>query len=114
MAKVINLDGKWISRIYLWLILSNGTCKVQEQGNLSGNPKLPCPAGLRPFKPAPDGRQVRGRKTTQNLCSRWSHTFSVVLQASVQSPGGRFLFDLPGYLNSRNDSITIKQGCYGK
>jgi len=107
MAKVISIGGKWISRIDLWLILSNGTWKVQEQGNLSGNPKSPCPAGLRPISPAPDGRQAQGRLTTQNLCSRWSHIFSVVLQVFVQSPSGRSLFDLPDYLNSRKDSITI-------
>jgi len=107
MAKVVKLDGKWISPINLWLILSNGTWKVQEQGNLSGNPKSPCPAGLRPVSPTPDGRQVQGRRTTQNLYSRWSHIFSVVLQVFVPSPDGRFLFDLPGYSDSRKDSITL-------
>jgi len=29
----------------------------KEQGNLSGNPKIPCPAGQLPFSPSPGGRR---------------------------------------------------------
>jgi hypothetical protein len=97
----------------------------KEQGNRTGNPKftcgsfkfpscIPCPAGLRTPPPTPDGRQVWVRLTTFPLFSRWSHSGQVVLQAFASSPGGRFCFSLPGYLNSRKDSITFRCICYGK
>ncbi|GAB6013359.1 hypothetical protein [Viscerimonas tarda] len=106
------------SRLFIFLSSS------KEQGNRTGNPKfacgsfkfpscIPCPAGLRPPVPAPDGRLVWGRLTTFPLFSRWSHVGQVVSQAA-SSPGGRFRFVLPGYLNSRKDSITFKCICYGK
>jgi hypothetical protein len=97
----------------------------KEQGNRTGNPKfacgsflfllcIPCPAGLRTPSPAPDGRLVWVRWTTIPLFSRWLHTGLVVWQAFASSPGGRFRFGLPGYLNSRKDSITFKCICYGR
>ena len=125
MEKVISSTFNEISLHYCGLILSNGTWNVQEQGNRTGNPKfaygsflfllcIPCPAGLRTSAPAPDGRLVWVRLTTFSLFSRWSHIGQVVLQAFISSPGGRFRFGLPGYLHSRNSSITLKYKCYGK
>jgi len=107
------------SRLFIFLSSS------KEQGNRTGNPKfaggsfkfppcIPCSARLRPPAPAPDGRQVWGRRTTLPSFSRWSHCVRVVLQALVSSPRSRFRYGLPGYLDSRNDSITIKCICYGK
>lgn len=113
------------SRLFIFLSSS------KEQGNRTGNPKftfgsfkfllcIPCPAGQRPPASAPDGRQVWGRLTTLLSFSRWSHCGRVVLQAfaepewSAPPPGGRFRSGLPGYTNSRNDSITLKCSCYGK
>lgn len=107
-----------VSRLFIFLSSS-------KQGNRTGNPKfaygsfkfllcIPCPAGQRPPAPAPDGRQVWVRLTTLPLFLRWSHGGQVVLQAFASSPGGRFRFALPGYLNSRKDSITFKCICYGR
>ena len=120
MAKVVTFGYERISYDILQLIFSNGTCDVREQGNRTGNPKIPeglfrflqcipCPAGLRPLKPTPDGWQVQGRLTILLRCSRWSHCSGIVLQACVSSPAGRFAFGLYGYLHSRNDSITLKR-----
>ena len=120
MAKVVTSGYERISCDILQLIFSNGTWDVREQGNRTGNPKIPeglfrflqcipCPAGLRPLKPAPDGRQVQGRLTIPLRCSRWSHCSGIVLQACVSSPVGRFLFSLHDYLHSRKDSITLKR-----
>ena len=119
MAKVVTSGYERISCDILQLIFSTGTWDVREQGNRTGNPKIPeglfrflqcipCPAGLRPLKPAPDGRQVQGRLTIPLRCSRWSHCFRIVVQACVSSPVGRFLFGSHGYLHSPKDSITIK------
>ena len=107
------------SRLFIFLSSS------KEQGNRTGNPKftfgsflfllcIPCPAGLRTPAPTPDGRQVWVRLTTFPLFSRWSHAGQVVLQAFISSPDGRFRFGLPGYLHSRNSSITPIYECYGK
>ncbi len=120
MAKVVTFSYERISCDILQLIFSNGTCDVREQGNRTGNPKIPeglfrflqcipCPAGLRPLKPAPDGRPGQGRLTIHLQCSRWSHCFGIVLQACISSSVGRFLFGLHGYLHSRKDSITLKR-----
>lgn len=106
---------------HLFIFLSSS----KEQGNRTGNPKfacgsflfrlcIPCPAGLRTPAPAPDGRLVWVRLTTFPLSSRWSHGSQVVLQAFTSSPGGHFRFSLPGYRNSRKDSITFKCVCYGR
>lgn len=119
MAKVVIFGYERISCDILQLIFSNGTWDVREQGNRTGNRKIPeglfrfllcipCPAGQRPLKPAPDGRQVQGRLTILLPYSRWSHCFGIVLQAYVSSSVGRFLFGLHGYLYSRKDSITIQ------
>lgn len=124
MAKVISSTFDGISLTCFRLIFSNGTWDVREQGNRTGNPKIssrlfrfpsciPCPAGQRPPAPAPGGRQVWGRQTTCPSFSRWSHADQVVLQAFVSFPGGHFLYDLPGYSDSRNNSITFKYKCYG-
>ncbi|GEM_PF-2378449 len=107
------------SRLFIFLSSS------KEQGNRTGNPKfacgsfkfpscIPCPAGLRTPAPAPDGRLVWVRLTTFPLFSRWSYGGQVVLQTFASSPGGRFRSGLPGYLNSRRDSITFKRVCYGR
>jgi hypothetical protein len=102
------------SRLFIFLSSS------KEQGNRTGNPKfaggsfrlllcIPCPAGLRPPAPAPDGRLVWGRSTTLPLCSRWSQRGRVVPQAFASSSGGRFRSGLPGYRNSRNDFHNLKR-----
>ena len=106
---------------HLFIFLSSS----KEQGNRTGNPKfacgsfkfpscIPCPAGLRTPASAPDGRLVWVRLTTFPLFSRWSHGGQVVLQAFAPSSGGRFRSGLPGYLNSRKNSITFKCRCYGR
>jgi hypothetical protein len=103
-----------VSRLFIFFSLS------KEQGNRTGNPKftfgsfqflpcIPCPAGLRPPAPAPDGRQVWGRLTTLPSFSRWSHVGQVVPQAFASSPGGRFRSGLPGYQISRNDFHNLER-----
>lgn len=92
-----------VSRLFIFLSLS------KEQGNRTGNPKfacgsfrfllcIPCPAGLRPPAPAPDGR------TLVRLSRKSSFHLPVV--ASVPA--------CPAIGIAGMISITLKDKCYGK
>jgi len=89
----------------------------KEQGNLSGYPKLPCPAGQLPFSPAPDGRRFKvamdnlfphapdGCISGLSWASLSFHLPMVVFTSACM--GTDIILPYPS-------SITFKCGSYGK